>query len=154
MTRTWLRWTASGFLLASLPAFAQQPQVQAPLVVHEWGTLTTVHMADGTPVGNLNRIDASEVLPEFVHRYEPVQTRADPKGTFSKSPLTPGRPDVTMRLEHRSSMSTAGTPEARPAPSTCTYSCAAAFSTSSTRKRTRRSRATKAGLRQSRRPGS
>jgi hypothetical protein len=73
--------------------------VQAPLVVHEWGTLTTLHMPDGTPVGNLNRIDASDVLPPFVHRYEPVQTRSDPRGTFGKSPQTPGRPDVTMRLE-------------------------------------------------------
>lgn len=99
MTRPWFRRIACGLALASLSASAQQPPVQAPLVVHEWGTMTTQHQPDGTPLGHLNRIDASDVLPEFVHRYEPVQTRNDPRGTFSKGPATPGRPDVTMRLE-------------------------------------------------------
>jgi len=99
MAVTGFRWSALGLVLVSHLVSAQQPQVQAPLVVHEWGTLTTVHMPDGTPVGNLNRIDAADVLPGFVHRYEPVQTRTDPKGTFGKTPQTPGRPDVTMRLE-------------------------------------------------------
>lgn len=70
-----------------------------PLVVHEWGTITTVHAADGTPRGRLNRIEASEVLPEFVHRYEPPTTRHDPNRQFGKTPLVPGRPDVVMRLE-------------------------------------------------------
>jgi len=69
------------------------------LVVHEWGTITTVHAADGTPQGGLNRIDESEVLPDFVHRYEPETTRFDPKLKLAKVPLVPGRPDVTLRLE-------------------------------------------------------
>ena len=69
------------------------------LVVHEWGTITTIHEASGTPATGLNRIDESEVLPEFVHRYEPETTRQDPKRELRKSPLVPGRPDVTMRLE-------------------------------------------------------
>lgn len=69
------------------------------LVVHEWGTITTVHEAKGTPQGGLNRIDESEVLPEFVHRYEPEATRFDPKLKLGKLPQVPGRPDVTMRLE-------------------------------------------------------
>jgi hypothetical protein len=34
-----------------------------------------------------------------VHRYEPEHTRHDPAKQFAKSPLVPGRPDVTMRLE-------------------------------------------------------
>ncbi len=71
----------------------------ADLVVHEWGTITTVHAADGTPQGGLNKIDESEVLPPFVHRYEPESTRFDPKKKLAKAPLVPGRPDVTMRLE-------------------------------------------------------
>jgi hypothetical protein len=71
----------------------------APLVVHEWGTITTVHDAAGVPKGRLNRIEATEVLPEFVHRYEPPTTRHDPTLLLGKAPLIPGRPDVTLRLE-------------------------------------------------------
>ncbi|MES1263159.1 MAG: hypothetical protein ABUL69_02305, partial [Peristeroidobacter soli] len=37
-------------------------------------------------------------LPPFVHRYEPETTR-QPQRQLGKSPLVPGRPDVTMRLE-------------------------------------------------------
>ena len=69
------------------------------LVIHEWGTITTVHAADGTPAGELNRIDESDVLPDFIHRYEPESTRFDPKKRLMKAPMIPGRPDVTMRLE-------------------------------------------------------
>jgi hypothetical protein len=71
----------------------------ADLVVHEWGTITTIHDSAGKPQTGLNRIDVSEVLPDFVHRYEPEHTRHDPTKAFAKSPLVPGRPDVTMRLE-------------------------------------------------------
>jgi hypothetical protein len=69
------------------------------LVIHEWGTITTVHAADGQPQGGLNNIDESDVLPSFVHRYEPEVTRFDPKLKLGKLPNIPGRPDVTMRLE-------------------------------------------------------
>jgi hypothetical protein len=85
---------AACFLLVSTSAICA-----GHLVVHEWGTITTVHAADGTPQGALNRIDESEVLPDFVHRYEPQTTRQDPKRKLQKTPLVPGRPDVTMRLE-------------------------------------------------------
>jgi hypothetical protein len=71
----------------------------SPLVVHEWGTITTRHAPDGTPKGRLNRISKSDVLPAFVHRYAPPSTKADPERSLDKSPMTPGRPDVTMRLE-------------------------------------------------------
>src|SRR5262245_12953516 len=86
-----IRVAAAALLLATSSAGAQEL-----LIVHEWGTITTQHEADGAPLGRLNRIDAADVLPDFVHRYEPVQSAEDP---FSKSPGTPGRPDVTMRLE-------------------------------------------------------
>src|SRR5436190_9383381 len=72
---------------------------KAPLVVHEWGTITTQHAPDGAPRGRLNRIAPSEVLPSFVHRYEPAWTKDKPDKSLTKSPLIPGRPDVTMRLE-------------------------------------------------------
>ena len=70
-----------------------------PVIVHEWGTITTWHQPDGTPIGRLNRIEESEVLPPFVHAFEPEQTRHNPERLLRKTPLTPGRPDVTMRLE-------------------------------------------------------
>jgi hypothetical protein len=48
----------------------------------------------------LNRIDTDGVLPPFVHKFEPPETTGDdPTRALQKSPLTPGRPDVTMRLE-------------------------------------------------------
>lgn len=89
-------WLVAGLGLACR-AFGDTPG--AELVVHEWGTITTVHAADGTPQTGLNKIDAAEVLPKFVHRYEPESTRFDPAKKLMKSPLVPGRPDVTMRLE-------------------------------------------------------
>jgi hypothetical protein len=69
------------------------------LVVHEWGTITTRHAPNGRPKGRLNRISQAEVLPAFVHRYDPRPTKDDPEKSLDKSPFTPGRPDVTMRLE-------------------------------------------------------
>ena len=84
------------FVLALAAAF---PAAATELVVHEWGTITAIHAASGEPHGALNKIDAADVLPDFVHRYEPEQTRHDPARRFAKSPLVPGRPDVTMRLE-------------------------------------------------------
>jgi hypothetical protein len=74
-------------------------QSTAPVVVHEWGTITTVHRPDGTPIGRLNRIARADVLPSFVHRYEPRVTRGDSSKWLGKGPMIPGRPDVTMRLE-------------------------------------------------------
>jgi len=71
----------------------------ADLVIHEWGTITTIHAADGKPATGLNRIDEADVLPEFVHRYEPEATRDKPGLVLGKRPNVPGRPDVTMRLE-------------------------------------------------------
>ena len=70
----------------------------ADLVIHEWGTITSIHAPDGTPATGLNRIDEADVLPSFVHRFEPSTTR-QPHRLLGKSPRVPGRPDVTMRLE-------------------------------------------------------
>jgi len=64
--------------IAALLMLAGPPGVAQVLTVHEWGTITTRHAADGTPQGRLNRIEAAEVLPAFVHRFEPVQSRLDP----------------------------------------------------------------------------
>jgi hypothetical protein len=87
------------FLRLGLATTVVGLQPPAPLAVHEWGTITTRHAPDGTPDGRLNRIDSVDVLPSFVHRYEPPVTRGDSSLTLGKGPLVPGRPDVTMRLE-------------------------------------------------------
>jgi len=89
----------ASLLLLGLSTLPAGGRVTPSLVVHEWGTITTRHAADGTPEGRLNRIDSSEVLPDFVHRYEPPATQGDTQRSLTKTTLTPGRPDVTMRLE-------------------------------------------------------
>ena len=92
------RWALTLGLLLGIVGVRGAERV-SPLVVHEWGTITTRHAPDGTPEGRLNRISKSEVLPAFVHRYEPPSTKDKPEKSWGKSPMTPGRPDVTMRLE-------------------------------------------------------
>jgi hypothetical protein len=89
----------SSRLFAALLLMAGHSALGADLVVHEWGTITTIHAADGTPATGLNRIDEADVLPEFVHRFEPEATRHDLKRVVGKRPNIPGRPDVTLRLE-------------------------------------------------------
>ena len=86
-------------------------RVAAPLTVHEWGTITTVHAPNGRPSGCLNQISSSEPLPDFVHKFEPAGFKtptgsgeANSPGALSRIPLVktwtgPCRPDVTMRLE-------------------------------------------------------
>jgi hypothetical protein len=86
-------------LVGAMLAWFTSPALPADLVVHEWGTITTLHAADGTPAGGLNSIDEADVLPNFVHRYEPETTRQKPERILGKLPNIPGRPDVTMRLE-------------------------------------------------------
>lgn len=82
-----------------LLASARSAHAEALLTVHEWGTITTRHAADGVPQGGLNHIDAAEVLPKFVHTFEPSQAAGGTDEPFTKAPYVPGRPDVTMRLE-------------------------------------------------------
>jgi len=69
------------------------------LIVHEWGTITTRHTANGVAEGKLNRLDYYESLANFVHRYEPSVTSHDPLRNLLKVPVGAGRSDVTMRLE-------------------------------------------------------
>lgn len=91
--------TAVALALALGSSRAREVNAPDPIVAHEWGTITTRHAPDGTPMGRLNRIDSSDALPSFVHRYEPAQTANNPEKSLVKTSLVPGRPDVTMRLE-------------------------------------------------------
>ncbi|MEO6435090.1 MAG: hypothetical protein ABIP55_04930 [Tepidisphaeraceae bacterium] len=64
------------------------------LVVHEWGTFTSLQDENGRSIGGLNSND--EPLPPFVHRLPNVGIADD---VFIKSPRARLHPDVTMRLE-------------------------------------------------------
>src|SRR5512138_1896213 len=85
--------------VSALALAARSAACQAPLVVHEWGTITTRHAPDGTPQGRLNHVAAIDTLPKFVYRYDPPATSNDPERSLIKTALVAGRPDVTMRLE-------------------------------------------------------
>ena len=85
--------------LLLLAGLAGGHRTSPAMVVHEWGTITTRHAPNGAPEGRLNRIGPTEVLPEFVHRFEPKPTQGNQQFSLAKTPLSPGRPDVTMRLE-------------------------------------------------------
>jgi hypothetical protein len=86
------------FSLTPRPAATRAP-VPPPLVVHEWGTITTHHAPDGTAQGRLNRVGFIEPLADFVHRYEPPGTERRPVAPLIKAATGDGRPDITMRLE-------------------------------------------------------
>jgi hypothetical protein len=93
MTHRTLGLISAVALLVALPMGAH-----AQLVVHEWGTMTTLHAPDGKPQTRMNLIEQAELLPSFVYQYEPKQPTYLPYAPFAKG-RTPGRPDVTMRLE-------------------------------------------------------
>jgi hypothetical protein len=87
-------------LIASLLLFiASLTSAHAQLIVHEWGTMTTLHARDGRPQTRLNLIEPGDALPSFVHHFEPIQRQGPGFAPFSKGSYIPGRPDVTMRLE-------------------------------------------------------
>ncbi len=69
-----------------------------PLVIHEWGTFTSLQDEQGRTIGGINTDE--EKLPAFVHDLSPIPMGSD--GDFSPN-LIKGRdycdPTVTMRLE-------------------------------------------------------
>ncbi|HEX4683346.1 MAG TPA: hypothetical protein VH277_11580 [Gemmatimonadaceae bacterium] len=98
--------SVSAVLLAagSAAAFATHPaptraHSTGQLVVHEWGTITTRHAANGVAEGGLNRLDSYEPLPNFVHRFEVADRGGYHRVPLSKTSDGEARPDVTMRLE-------------------------------------------------------
>ena len=91
------RWLS--VLCGAVVALSMQAQARAedkpPLVVHEWGTLTSQHYGGGAPAGGMNVIEAAEAVPEFVHRIKDDVLRDVDKG----SNPTNRNESVTMRLE-------------------------------------------------------
>lgn len=96
-----MRWifTLSSLGIAGAMLTASHQSPKSPLIVHEWGTITTEHAPDGTPRGRLNHVAGTDTLPAFVHRWEPEAIQRDPNRSLVKTALVAGRPDVTMRLE-------------------------------------------------------
>jgi hypothetical protein len=96
-----MKWitTLSSLGIASAMLVGLRTAPKSPLIVHEWGTITTRHAPDGTPRGRLNHISGRDTLPAFVYRWDPPATQRDPNRSLVKTALLAGRPDVTMRLE-------------------------------------------------------
>ena len=85
-----------GVLLA-LPVFAYGAPDEKPLVIHEWGTFTSLQDENGRTIGGVNIDD--EPVPAFVHRLgERPKNAPHTFDDLSKS-FYPGSPSVTMRLE-------------------------------------------------------
>ena len=61
---------ASLFVLAILFPGSRGFSAPNDLIVHEWGTTTTAHFADGKPAGRMNRISRLYILPDFVYRLQ------------------------------------------------------------------------------------
>ena len=87
------RWILPALFLLINTAVAMEPAGAKPIVVHEWGTFTSLQDMDGRTIGGVNIDD--EKLPDFVHR---LGTQPGQIFDAGKS-LYPGSPSVTMRLE-------------------------------------------------------
>src|SRR5215471_1821820 len=80
--------------LLSAPA---APTPDAPLVIHEWGTFTSLQNDKGKAIGGINSDD--EPVPQFVHRLAHLFLLGSevPPSICQGAPHC--HPDVTMRLE-------------------------------------------------------
>lgn len=97
-----VRRRSAGFLLAFATAVAASATFaqtdSAPVVVHEWGTFTSLQDESGRAIGGINTDD--EPVPTFVHRLSSslLQSPSEvPLIFFQGAPAC--HPDVTMRLE-------------------------------------------------------
>ena len=92
---------AAALLIAGMasPAAQSASRSPRPLVVHEWGTVTTRIGPSGLPDGRLNQLTTYDPLPAFVHEFEPAGAATHPIRPLIKSVVGDGRPDITMRLE-------------------------------------------------------
>jgi len=86
------------FLPAVLVASSVWAASQDRLVVHEWGTFTSLQDEQGSSIGGINTDD--EPVPEFVHRISSWLVIPPTRALGGKGKGMPGcHPDVTMRLE-------------------------------------------------------
>src|SRR5262245_19895385 len=95
MTATRLSVAAIGIALCSAWGGRTSGPAANGLVVHEWGTFTSLQDKDGNAVGGINVDD--EPAPSFVHRIDPSGPPA-PAASSSKGVVS-GLPAVNLRLE-------------------------------------------------------
>ena len=82
-------------LLVYVPLRATE---SSALIVHEWGTFTSMQNEFGQTLGGMN--NEEELLPNFVHSMgRIIQSQARPRNDYFYKGLPANRPDVTMRLE-------------------------------------------------------
>jgi hypothetical protein len=83
--------------LAGLTSALAAPATDVPLVVHEWGTFTSLQNDKGEAIGGINSDD--EPVPQFVHRLAHLFLLGPevPPSICQGAPHC--HPDVTMRLE-------------------------------------------------------
>jgi hypothetical protein len=85
-------------LAVGFVAAAERARANDPLVVHEWGTFTSLQNNSGTPIGGINIDD--EPLPHFVHNLNPLILIQPHSVSRYMSKGAPERhPFVTLRLE-------------------------------------------------------
>jgi hypothetical protein len=86
------------FIALLIFSFVTTTQAAERLVVHEWGTFTSLQDEHGTALGRINTDD--EPVPAFVHQL-PHAMLFPPTGAYTTDLKgTPaGDPNVTMRLE-------------------------------------------------------
>src|SRR5438045_4957680 len=88
-------------LLRAIPLHIANLQAQPtpePLIVHEWGTFTSLQNEAGQAIGGINTDD--EPVPQFVHRLTDwllLSHTEVPAAFFQGAPSC--HPDVTLRLE-------------------------------------------------------
>ena len=83
----------TAILVVATTAFAANER----LVVHEWGTFTSLQDETGRSTGYLN--SSVEPLPSFVHRLRSGLIAGDRTNDFGKSIGYAAHPEITMRLE-------------------------------------------------------
>ncbi|HKD35881.1 MAG TPA: hypothetical protein VKB78_03745, partial [Pirellulales bacterium] len=85
-------------ILAGFAFTAVQARADDPLIVHEWGTFTSLQDSSGRQIGGINIDD--EPLPPFVHNLNPFVLIQPHSLSRYMSKGAPARhPFVTLRLE-------------------------------------------------------
>ena len=90
---------ASVLLTSSLATAEDKLSGSDQLVVHEWGTFTSLQDEDGNAIGSINTDD--EPVPSFVHRlaYNIVLNSNTAVSRIASKGIFACHPDATMRLE-------------------------------------------------------
>src|SRR3989442_7643828 len=89
---------ASRFLLVVVFSMVPAALQAQPLVVHEWGTFTSLQDEDGRTLSGINADD--EPVPSFCHDMAPQLVLNRGVASWGLSQSAPrGHRDVTMRLE-------------------------------------------------------